>query len=79
MLGLTKVLSKLITIGLIVTCILGMELMESINAIPPIFADRRFTEALYGGFGWHRKEVTAIFGADTIKDYHIVSLPINGR
>lgn len=33
-------------------------------------------EALYGGFGWHRKEVIATFGTDTIKDYHIITLPL---
>lgn len=31
------------------------------------------TEALYGGFGWHREEVIATYGQDVITVYHIVS------
>ncbi|ROV93613.1 hypothetical protein VMCG_08043 [Cytospora schulzeri] len=37
---------------------------------------RLIAQALYGGFGWHRKEVTVTFGTDTIKDYHIITLPL---
>ncbi|KUI71035.1 hypothetical protein VM1G_07034 [Cytospora mali] len=40
-------------------------------------AHRRLdAEALYGGFGWHRQEVTDTFGAGTIKEYHIIILPL---
>lgn len=39
-----------------------------------IFADVRFVETLYGGFGWHRVDVVAEFGQQVITNYHIVSV-----